>query len=95
MVELALVAAALTKAVCTSVAGSRLFHPCLHRALTLRRRQVRVTRGKLASGSVVEPPAVLRERKWARPATDGPKDTAEAVRSKQTHVPAARATDAT
>lgn len=49
--------------------------------------QVRVTRGKLASGSVVEPPAVLRERKWARPAADGPKDTSDAARTKQTYKP--------
>jgi hypothetical protein len=52
---------------------------------------VRVTRGKLASGSVVEQPAVLRERKWARPATDGPKDTTEAARLKQTYTFAPRA----
>jgi hypothetical protein len=29
--------------------------------------QVRVTRGKLASGSIVERPAVLTQRKWDRP----------------------------
>jgi hypothetical protein len=48
------------------------------------RAQVRVTRGKLASGSVLEQPAVLRERKWARPAADGPKDTPDAARAKAT-----------
>ena len=48
--------------------------------------QVRITRGKLASGSVVEPPAGLRERKWARPAADGPKDTSEAARLLETIV---------
>ena len=31
--------------------------------------QVRVTRGKLASGSIVERPAVLTERKWDRPSS--------------------------
>jgi hypothetical protein len=56
-----------------------------------RCHQVRVTRGKLASGSVVEQPAVLRERKWARPATDGPKDTSEAARLKQTYTLVPRA----
>jgi len=49
------------------------------------RVQVRVTRGKFASGTVVEAPAVLRERKWPRPATDGLKDTSEAIAQRQTH----------
>ena len=55
------------KAACTA-------HPCCILSLTPPRLggvhggpQVRVTRGKLASGSVVERPAVLTQRKWDRP----------------------------
>lgn len=49
--------------------------------------KVRVTRGKLSSGSVVPRPEVLKQRKKPRPATLGELDTAQRVVNEMRHTP--------
>jgi hypothetical protein len=46
--------------------------------------QVRVTRGRAASGTIVPRPALLLERKWPRPTDDGPRDTPATARERNT-----------
>lgn len=49
--------------------------------------KVRVTRGKLSSGSVVPRPEVLKQRRKPRPATLGELDTAQKVVNEMRHTP--------
>lgn len=49
--------------------------------------QVRVTTGKLSSGSIIPRPEVLRQRRKPRNTTAGPADTAEADAAEVTHTP--------
>lgn len=47
--------------------------------------KVRISRGRLASGSVVPRPDVLKVRRKPRPAEAGPKDTARIAADEATH----------
>lgn len=49
--------------------------------------KVRVTRGTLASGSVIPRPEVLKQRRKPRPVDAGPSDTTAAAAAVVTHVP--------
>lgn len=49
--------------------------------------KVRITRGKLASQSIVPRPEVLKQRRKPLPVEHGPKDTDVQARQEVTHVP--------
>lgn len=49
--------------------------------------KVRISKGKLASGSIIPRPEILKERRKPRPVTAGPYDTLETDVSAATHTP--------